>query len=224
MTGMNALFAAALAFAGAASAQETTLNAVVFVPRNTTFGEIFVRFVDQVNKDGKGLVQIKLVGGPDAIPTFEQGNAPAERRGRHGIDPADVLHQCLPGVRRADPGAADDPATAQDPVLGRVAEIHQPEAQRLPAELLRRRHRLPHLDQQAAGSRLAQRHAPAHDAQLLAAVRDPGRDARSRPPPARCSPRSSAAWSTATAGRRSACSTSAGASTPSTASTPASTT
>jgi len=58
-----------------AVAQETTLSAVVFVPRNTTFGEIFVRFVDQVNKEGKGLVQINLRGGPDAIPTFEQGNA-----------------------------------------------------------------------------------------------------------------------------------------------------
>ena len=58
-----------------AAAQETTLNAVVFVPRNTTFGEIFVRFVDETNKQGKGLVQIKLIGGPDAIPTFEQGNA-----------------------------------------------------------------------------------------------------------------------------------------------------
>jgi TRAP-type C4-dicarboxylate transport system substrate-binding protein len=61
--------------AGATWAQETTLSAVVFVPRNTTFGEIFVRFVDQVNKEGKGLVQINLRGGPDAIPTFEQGNA-----------------------------------------------------------------------------------------------------------------------------------------------------
>ena len=61
--------------AGAAAAQETTLNAVLFVPRNTTFGEIFVRFVERANADGKGLVQIKLIGGPDAIPTFEQGNA-----------------------------------------------------------------------------------------------------------------------------------------------------
>lgn len=72
----KALLLACLAAAAMpAAAQETTLNAVVFVPRNTTFGEIFVRFVDQVNKEGKGLVQVKLVGGPDAIPTFEQGNA-----------------------------------------------------------------------------------------------------------------------------------------------------
>lgn len=63
------------AWTGGAAAQEATLSAVVFVPRNTTFGEIFVRFVDQVNKDGKGVVQINLRGGPDAIPTFEQGNA-----------------------------------------------------------------------------------------------------------------------------------------------------
>jgi TRAP-type transport system periplasmic protein len=69
------LLACIAAAAMPAAAQETTLNAVVFVPRNTTFGEIFVRFVDQVNKEGKGLVQIKLIGGPDAIPTFEQGNA-----------------------------------------------------------------------------------------------------------------------------------------------------
>ncbi len=63
------------AWTGGAAAQETTLSAVVFVPKNTTFGEIFVRFVDQVNKEGKGLVRIDLRGGPDAIPTFEQGNA-----------------------------------------------------------------------------------------------------------------------------------------------------
>jgi TRAP-type C4-dicarboxylate transport system substrate-binding protein len=66
--------AAALA-AGVAAAQETTLNAVLFVPRNTTFGEIFVRFAEHVNREGKGLLQVKLIGGPDAIPTFEQGNA-----------------------------------------------------------------------------------------------------------------------------------------------------
>jgi TRAP-type C4-dicarboxylate transport system substrate-binding protein len=63
------------AWTGPVAAQETTLSAVVFVPRNTTFGEIFVRFVEETNRQGKGLVQINLRGGPDAIPTFEQGNA-----------------------------------------------------------------------------------------------------------------------------------------------------
>jgi TRAP-type transport system periplasmic protein len=63
------------AWASGVAAQETTLNAVLFVPRNTTFGEIFVRFVDHVNAQAKGVVQLRLIGGPDAIPTFEQGNA-----------------------------------------------------------------------------------------------------------------------------------------------------
>ena len=71
----GALAALLAAAAGTASAQEATLSAVVFVPKNTTFGEIFVRFVDHVNQEGKGLVKIDLRGGPDAIPTFEQGNA-----------------------------------------------------------------------------------------------------------------------------------------------------
>jgi TRAP-type transport system periplasmic protein len=75
MTLFKGALAALLLTAGVAVAQETTLSAVVFVPKNTTFGEIFVRFVERVNQDGKGLVKIDLRGGPDAIPTFEQGNA-----------------------------------------------------------------------------------------------------------------------------------------------------
>ncbi|TMH45902.1 MAG: hypothetical protein E6H54_04305, partial [Betaproteobacteria bacterium] len=70
-----ALATALLTCAGIAWAQETTLNAVLFVPRNTTFGEIFARFVDHLNAQAKGVVQLRLIGGPDAIPTFEQGNA-----------------------------------------------------------------------------------------------------------------------------------------------------
>ena len=69
-----ALIAAALG-AGPALAQETTLRAAVFVPTNTVFGEMFGRFVAHVNAEGKGLVQINLVGGPSAIPSLEQGNA-----------------------------------------------------------------------------------------------------------------------------------------------------
>lgn len=59
----------------AAHAQETQLRAAVFVPANTSFAEMFGRFVSKVNAEGKGLVQITLVGGPSAVPSFEQGNA-----------------------------------------------------------------------------------------------------------------------------------------------------
>ena len=60
---------------GAASAQEVTLRAGVFVPVNTAFGEMCGRFVNQLNAEAKGTVQIRLVGGPEAIPSFEQANA-----------------------------------------------------------------------------------------------------------------------------------------------------
>ncbi len=69
------LLTAALGLSGQALAQETTLRAAVFVPTNTSFGEVFGRFVNKVNAEGKGLVQISLVGGPSAIPSLEQGNA-----------------------------------------------------------------------------------------------------------------------------------------------------
>jgi TRAP-type C4-dicarboxylate transport system substrate-binding protein len=69
---------AAAALAAAATAvhgQEVTLRAASFVPANTTFGEMCGRFIEHVNANNKGLIQIRFVGGPDAIPSFEQGNA-----------------------------------------------------------------------------------------------------------------------------------------------------
>jgi TRAP-type C4-dicarboxylate transport system substrate-binding protein len=35
----------------------------------------FKRFIDKVNQDGKGLVEIEYIGGPEVIPPEEQGNA-----------------------------------------------------------------------------------------------------------------------------------------------------
>jgi TRAP-type C4-dicarboxylate transport system substrate-binding protein len=64
-----------LVLAGTASAQEVTLKAGSFLPLNINFGEPFKRFVDHVNAEGKGLVQIRVVGGPEAVPPFELGNA-----------------------------------------------------------------------------------------------------------------------------------------------------
>ncbi|MCW5771287.1 MAG: TRAP transporter substrate-binding protein DctP [Rhodospirillaceae bacterium] len=68
------LLAAAIA-AGSASAEEVTLKAVSSLGMNGQFGKIFALFVDHVNKEGKGVVQIRLIGGPEAIPPFEQGTA-----------------------------------------------------------------------------------------------------------------------------------------------------
>jgi TRAP-type C4-dicarboxylate transport system substrate-binding protein len=69
-----------LAIAGApAVAEEMTLKAAVFVPPSTTYGVPFKRFVDHVNETGKGVVQIRIVGGPEAVPA--DGQAQAVRTG-----------------------------------------------------------------------------------------------------------------------------------------------
>jgi TRAP-type C4-dicarboxylate transport system substrate-binding protein len=59
----------------AALAQEITLRAVNAFQEGTYFARNFERFVKKVNDEGKGVVQINYIGGPKAIPTFEQGNA-----------------------------------------------------------------------------------------------------------------------------------------------------
>jgi TRAP-type C4-dicarboxylate transport system substrate-binding protein len=59
----------------AASAQEVTLRAVTSFAEGTQFSKNFERFIEKVNKDGKGVIQINYIGGPRAIPPFEVGNA-----------------------------------------------------------------------------------------------------------------------------------------------------
>lgn len=63
------------AIAGAAGAEELTLKAAVFVPPSTTYGIPFKRFVDHVNETGKGVLQIRIVGGPEAVPADGQAQA-----------------------------------------------------------------------------------------------------------------------------------------------------
>ena len=74
---VRAALAATLAagLAVPAVAQEITLRAVSGFQEGTYFSRNFERFVQRVNAEGKGLVQINYIGGPKAIPTFEQPNA-----------------------------------------------------------------------------------------------------------------------------------------------------
>jgi TRAP-type C4-dicarboxylate transport system substrate-binding protein len=58
-----------------ASAQEVTLKAVSSFAEGTQFSKNFERFIEKVNRDGKGVVQINYIGGPRAMPPFEVGNA-----------------------------------------------------------------------------------------------------------------------------------------------------
>jgi len=56
-------------------AQEVTLRAVTAFAEKTTYSRPFEKFVEQVNAEGKGIIQINYIGGPKAMPPFEVGNA-----------------------------------------------------------------------------------------------------------------------------------------------------
>src|SRR5262249_53343824 len=68
----GALFVAVLS---TASAEELTLRAASAFAEKTTYSRGLERFIEQVNRDGKGVLQINYIGGPKAMPPFEVGNA-----------------------------------------------------------------------------------------------------------------------------------------------------
>jgi TRAP-type C4-dicarboxylate transport system substrate-binding protein len=73
---MRKIILLALALAPAvAAAQEVTLRLVSAFPENQFYVKRTVEWIDKLNKEGKGVVQINFIGGPKAIPTFEVGNA-----------------------------------------------------------------------------------------------------------------------------------------------------
>ena len=63
------------ASATAAGAQEVTLKGITSFAEKTFYSRGFERFIDKVNADGKGVIQINYIGGPKAMPPFEVGNA-----------------------------------------------------------------------------------------------------------------------------------------------------
>src|SRR2546426_9378443 len=73
-----ALASAALAPALAA-AQEVTLRVVSAFPENQYYVKRTVEWIDKANKEGKGVLQMNFIGGPQAIPTFEIGKAVKNR-------------------------------------------------------------------------------------------------------------------------------------------------
>src|SRR5690242_15442486 len=74
-TVFRAMLSGLMLLPGAASAQEVTLRAVTSFAEGTQFSKNFERFIQKVNADGKGVVQINYIGGPRAMPPFEVGNA-----------------------------------------------------------------------------------------------------------------------------------------------------
>ena len=78
---MTAPFRAAIAtslaalIAASAAAEEVTLTAVHSLPANNDLMASYFAFVDDVNANGEGLLQIQVRGGREIIPQREQYNA-----------------------------------------------------------------------------------------------------------------------------------------------------
>jgi TRAP-type C4-dicarboxylate transport system substrate-binding protein len=70
-----AAYVAAAIAAAPAAAQEVTLRLVSAFPENQFYVKRTTDWIADVNKDGKGVLQINFIGGPKAIPTFEVGKA-----------------------------------------------------------------------------------------------------------------------------------------------------
>ena len=68
----------ALAAAGVqkqAQSQEVTLRVVSAFPENQFYVKRTIEWIEKLNKEGKGVLQLNFIGGPKAIPTFEVGKS-----------------------------------------------------------------------------------------------------------------------------------------------------
>ncbi|MEJ1158398.1 TRAP transporter substrate-binding protein DctP [Prosthecomicrobium sp. N25] len=71
----SALALAGVGLARPARAAEVTLNAVHFTPAQVSYARSFLAFVAKLNERGKGVVQIKVRGGPEILPLGQLGDA-----------------------------------------------------------------------------------------------------------------------------------------------------
>ena len=65
----------AASFSGGAPAQEVTLRLVSAFAENGIYVQRLQPWIQKVNAEGKGVLQINFLGGPRAIPSLEAGNA-----------------------------------------------------------------------------------------------------------------------------------------------------
>ncbi|WP_188093542.1 TRAP transporter substrate-binding protein DctP [Marinobacter salinexigens] len=66
---------ASLLFTMGASAEEQEIKAVHAFPQSLIYTQSFLEFVDEVNKQGEGVVHIRVLGGPEVIGLPQQPDA-----------------------------------------------------------------------------------------------------------------------------------------------------
>src|SRR2546423_13212451 len=93
------LFALAALLPTLALSQEVTLRLVSAFPENQFYVKRTVEWIEKVNKERKGVLQINFIGGPEAIPTFEGGKAGESGGGGNRVWPRGLFNKELAGGR-----------------------------------------------------------------------------------------------------------------------------
>ena len=196
---------------GAAQAEEATISAVSAFADGTTFTKNFERFIAKVNETGKGVVQIDYKGGGGKVMNpFQLGDA--IRTGVVGIGnlPGAFYTKLMPEADAFKLSAFTITEERANGAWEYTNELHKKRNERLPPGAPEGLRSVPPLSQQEdRGPRPLGPQAPG-DADLPRLLLRHGRLDDPAPSRATSIPRSSAARSTATAGRPRACSIWAG--------------
>jgi TRAP-type transport system periplasmic protein len=118
--------AGAFAFVAFGAAQaEDVLSATTALPKNLTNSVNFLKWMEKVNAAGKGTVRIDYRGGPEAIPTFEQGQAV-----RNGVvdmihTPANYYGGVVPEVDALVAGTVPPATTRKNGGFDLLNQVHQ---------------------------------------------------------------------------------------------------
>ncbi|MGD8385704.1 MAG: TRAP transporter substrate-binding protein DctP [Desulfobacteraceae bacterium] len=103
---------AVFAFSPAYGKDPITLKMVTFLPKGNNNMTAFMALVDEINKRAEGELEIKYIGGPEAMPGFKQFEAL-----RNGV--VDMIFGCESYYGREVSGAAYTHLTRLDPVKER---------------------------------------------------------------------------------------------------------
>ena len=106
-----------------AAAQEVTLRLVSAFAGEHAPTSRTSSLIEELNAEGKGVLQINFIGGPKAMPTVRGRQRGAHRRGRHRHEHRRVLHQRHARGRRAQADRSCRRRAAQERRLRLINKI-----------------------------------------------------------------------------------------------------
>lgn len=101
-----------------------TLSAVHAFPTTWVYSKSFLEFVRKVNVEGKGIVEIKVRGGPEAIGQFEQPNAVRDGVVDMVYTPCAFYAGSVPECDAVSSSTLDGPTARKSGALAALNEAH----------------------------------------------------------------------------------------------------